>query len=1198
MKNKIHIIILLILFVIFNNSNILSQNNNTIDSLTIDSLTIELNNAKSDSIKNKILVQLFDNYEKNDWDKAINTAKNGIANFEKTKPIYASSWYNKLGNLYMEKGFNEIALREYYNGLNIINKNNVNAGGILMSIGKVLYLQKKYDESIEVYNNAIKEYKNIEGENDNEGQLGIAKAYNKLGIVYDLKNNFEKARDYFHKSLNLRLKIDNKKDIIDSYTSLGFLGNIIQEYDSAIYYFTKGLENCNKFDNYHYFTDIHLFRSTTYIKKGMINKAYNDIDTALEYAQKNNKYDLSRVYYFYAKTDISNNNIPKFDKDANLSLQYADSFNLVSDKIKILDILIEQSIKQKKYKNAFEYKTQLDEIYKQIETKKQDQLLANIEIEAQKRKNIQLEKTNENLTKNSKIFKIIIGVAIFILFLFLILLFFLRKNRKKALKALKIAEIEKDKAQKAKKELDDSTEIIRSQAALAEILKNLTGKERTLNVFLQNALDKLLELPWLNVISKGSIFLTNEEGNLVMVAEKDLGEVAERCAIIKPGECLCGKALSEKKMQHCNHIDHNHEIRFDNMVEHGHYNLPIMMNDEVLGVLNIYTQHNHQSSEFEVDFLKTVADTIASVINRKKSQTEIKRIKEDLEAKNKHIRRYNVQLEQQSSERESLNQMILAQKKQVEEKNKQVQKQKDEVELYAKQLENQSQEQEKNTQKLFAQKLEVEQRNMEVEQYSKQLEEQAKEQEKLNQQLFAQKLEVEQRNMEVQGYAKELEDQAKEQEKLNQKLFAQKLEVEQRNFEVEQYTKQLEEHAKEQEKLNQQVFAQKLEVEQRNMEVEQYSKQLEKQALEQEKLNQQLFAQKLEVEQRNFEVEQYTKQLEDQAKEQEVLNQKVFAQKLEVEQRNMEVVQYSKQLEDQSKEQEVLNQRLFAQSLEVEQKSFEINRYAKEVEELKEKAEGTLKHLNDSINYSKYIQDSLLPLDSFMDENIPGDYFVYYQPKETIGGDFYYANKIGDYLILAVADCTGHGVPGALITMLGISFLNDIVDRNLVEDTGEALNMLRERIKTTFRSYGDNLQNKNGLDISLCAINLKTNIMQYSGAFNPLFIIRDKELIEYKATRNPIGYYPVEKDFSKTEIQLHKEDVIYLFSDGYPDQVGGPNNRKFSKRQFKDFLIEIHTYPIVKQEVFVDKIMQKWMGNNKQVDDITLMGIKWDNYIV
>ncbi len=579
--------------------------------------------------------------------------------------------------------------------------------------------------------------------------------------------------------------------------------------------------------------------------------------------------------------------------------------------------------------------------------------------------------------------------------------------------------------EQAKLELEKTTEKIRTQAVIAEILTNISGKQRNIENFLQNALEKILNVSWLDVMSKGSIFLTDEDGNLKMVAEKDLGEVAQRCALIKPGECLCGRALSEKKIQFCDHISDKHEIKFDNMSEHGHYNLPIMMEDEVLGVLNIYTSHQHQKKDFEIEFLETVAHTLASVIHRKKSQDEILRTrdelnkqKEDLEKKNKAIRKYMVQIEQQTHERESLNQLILAQKKNVEKR-----------------------------------KEEVEQRNAEIEKYSKELEEQAKEQEKLNQQLFAQKMEVEQRNMEVEQYSKELEDKAKEQERLNQQLFAQKMEVEQRNFEVEQYSH--------------------------------------------------------------------------------------------------------------------------------------------EVEELKEKAEGTLKHLNDSINYSKYIQDSLLPEKEYMDEVIPGDYFIYYKPKETIGGDFYYVKKVNDYIIFAVADCTGHGVPGALITMLGLTFLDDIITGNIVSRTGMGLTVLREKFKNTFKAYGDNITNKNGLDIGLCAINTKTNMLQFSGAFNTLFVYRNNELIELKGTRNPIGYYPVEKEFETQELQLEKDDMIYLFSDGYPDQLGGEKGRKFSKRQFRGLLTEIHSLPISQQKLYVEKIMEKWMGNVVQVDDITLMGVKW-----
>jgi len=652
------------------------------------------------------------------------------------------------------------------------------------------------------------------------------------------------------------------------------------------------------------------------------------------------------------------------------------------------------------------------------------------------------------------------------------------------------AEQAKHEALKARQELENSTALIRSQAALSEILRNVTGKERSIEQFLQDALDKLLSFSWLNILQKGSISIIDDSGKNIIVAEKN---------------------LDDKK----------------NDTEIQEIELPLKMADLTFGTLKIYKRKNIEHTQFINDFFNTLCETIASVINRKKTHNEIEKTKTELEKKNKNIRKYLVQIEQRSQETESLNQLILAQKKQVTEKNK-----------------------------------EVEKRKIELEEYAKQLEAQAKEQEALYQQLFAQNMEGEQRKIELEEYSKQLEAQAKEQEALNQKLFAQNMEAEQQKVEVERYSKQLEEQSK-----------------------------------EQEKLNQKLFAQNMEVEQRNYEIKNYSKQLEEQAKEQEKLNQKLFAQKLEVEQRNHEIEIYSKQQKEQAKEQEKLNQKLFAQNMEVEQRNFEIKNYSKEVEILKQKSDDALKHLSDSINYSKYIQDSLLPDSENIDERIPGEFFIYYKPKETIGGDFYYVNKINDYLILGVADCTGHGVPGALITMLGITFLDDIVDRNLADNTGEALNILRERIKRTFKSYGKSIKNKNGLDIAFCAINLKTNVMQFSGAFSPMYIYRNEELIEYKATRNPIGYYPIEKEFITNEIQLQKDDVIYLFSDGYPDQLGGEHERKFTKRQFKDLLFEIHKYPMSKQNIFVEKIMQKWMGNQPQVDDITLMGIKWENEI-
>jgi serine phosphatase RsbU (regulator of sigma subunit)/putative methionine-R-sulfoxide reductase with GAF domain len=698
-----------------------------------------------------------------------------------------------------------------------------------------------------------------------------------------------------------------------------------------------------------------------------------------------------------------------------------------------------------------------------------------------------------------------VTIILFCIFIALIILAtaFVLKNR--ALKrSLKNAEYQNMPSQFEKEQGEESIDHIKAHAVIGDVLSNVSGKERSIPQFLNDALNKLLFVPWLNVVNRGSVFLINEEGMLDMVAEKNMGELKTRCSLVKPGECFCGKAYSENAIQYTSKTPHNHKPVYEGMEEHGHFTVPIRSGEHIEGVLNLYVDANHSITAFEEEFLTSVADTLGSVINRKKAQNEI-----------------------------AQNNLILA-------------KQKQELELS----------------------------NLQINEYLSRLEKQAREMETLN---------------EIQKIQK------KDQENLNQQLFAQKLEVEQRNFEIEHYSKKMEEQTRDREQLNQKLFAQKLEVEQRNFEIEQYSHKLEEQTKEQEKLNQKLFAQKLEVEQRNFEVELYSKQLEEQAKEQEKLNQILFAQKLEVEQRNSEVQQYAESIEKQKKEQDRLNQKLFAQSLEVDQRSFEIELYAKEINKLKLDAESAYKNISDSINYSKTIQDSLLPTLDLFHRFFPDRHFVLYKPKDVIGGDFYFVNQVNDYLIFAVADCTGHGVPGALITMLGLTYLQDITERNAAQDTGRVLEILRARFKESFKAYGKDVQNKNGMDIAVCALNLKTGTMQYSGALLPLIIIREGEIIEHTSVRNPIGFYPVEKNFETVQIELKENDNIYLFSDGFQDQTGGAEQKKFLKRKFYEMLKEISKYPMPKQKEFIDKILQKWMGRTHQIDDITIMGIRWQN---
>lgn len=248
------------------------------------------------------------------------------------------------------------------------------------------------------------------------------------------------------------------------------------------------------------------------------------------------------------------------------------------------------------------------------------------------------------------------------------------------------------------------------------------------------------------------------------------------------------------------------------------------------------------------------------------------------------------------------------------------------------------------------------------------------------------------------------------------------------------------------------------------------------------------------------------------------------------------------------------------------------------------------KDITDSISYAKTIQQALLPNKNIVDKYLK-EYFILYKPKETVSGDFYYLSEKDNHLIFAVADCTGHGVPGGFLTMLGITYLNDIIKRHETDNVGEALNLLRERVKSTFKMYGSD--NTNGLDIALCAINIENNMLQYAGAFNPLWIIRGGKLIEYRATRNPIGLYFNELDFETNNIQLQENDLIYLFSDGFQDQLGGLDNKKFLVKRFRKLLIDIQKFPLKEQETILNKTLKDWQKHNEQVDDITIMGVRW-----
>lgn len=247
------------------------------------------------------------------------------------------------------------------------------------------------------------------------------------------------------------------------------------------------------------------------------------------------------------------------------------------------------------------------------------------------------------------------------------------------------------------------------------------------------------------------------------------------------------------------------------------------------------------------------------------------------------------------------------------------------------------------------------------------------------------------------------------------------------------------------------------------------------------------------------------------------------------------------------------------------------------------------KNILDSIDYAKNIQDAILVQQDVFN-SVFSDAFVLFKPKQTVSGDFYYLNSIKEKIVFAVADCTGHGVPGGFLTMLGISYLHEIIRQNEDITAAQILTNLRSKIKETFRVFG--AITHNGLDIALCILDPKTLELQYAGAFNPLWLNHNGALSEIKATPNPIGLYYREVDFEDNNIQLEEGDILYMFSDGFSDQLGGKKDKKYKKRPFRDFIKSIANKSLSDQRILLDTELKRWKGSYSQTDDITILGVK------
>ncbi len=247
-----------------------------------------------------------------------------------------------------------------------------------------------------------------------------------------------------------------------------------------------------------------------------------------------------------------------------------------------------------------------------------------------------------------------------------------------------------------------------------------------------------------------------------------------------------------------------------------------------------------------------------------------------------------------------------------------------------------------------------------------------------------------------------------------------------------------------------------------------------------------------------------------------------------------------------------------------------------------------------SINYAKKIQDAILPSEDLLD-NLLSEYFVFNQPKDIVSGDFYWAHKSlhTDNVIFAVADCTGHGVPGAFMSLIGVSLLNEIVVENRVEDSASILNQLKLGISNSLKQKGAREEAKDGMDIALCVWDKKNKKVDFSGAHNSLYLIRNNELHELKGDKQGIGFYRgKERSFEKKTIDVEENDLIYLFSDGFVDQKGGERNKKFYYQPFRELLTSISELPLREQGKALRDVFNKWKKDTQQIDDVCILGTK------
>lgn len=285
------------------------------------------------------------------------------------------------------------------------------------------------------------------------------------------------------------------------------------------------------------------------------------------------------------------------------------------------------------------------------------------------------------------------------------------------------------------------------------------------------------------------------------------------------------------------------------------------------------------------------------------------------------------------------------------------------------------------------------------------------------------------------------------------------------------------------------------------------------------------------------------------------------------------------------------NRRLAESKRHIEKMNTDLEIKNSEVLKQKDIIEQKNQSITDSIQYASRIQTAVLPPINFLEEwGIES--FILFKPKDIVSGDFYWGVKKDGKIIIAAGDCTGHGVPGAFMSMLGHAFLDEIINTKEIKNAAAILNLLRDEVIITMKQKGTTGETRDGMDISLVILDLKAEVMDYAGANNPLYIIRNGKMLKFPADRMPIGIHFISfTPFTNQKIEIKKGDYLYLFSDGYADQFGGLKGKKYMYKPFQDLLLQNHYKPLQTQKEVLDDTFERWKGDRDQVDDVMVIGI-------